>query len=284
MVLYAAQGDQARAMALLWRSAGDAAPTPAPARGPRPRTSVDEVVAAAVALADADGMDAVSMRAVAERLGVTAMALYTYVPSKRELLDLMYDATMAELARDADDATGRPDAVDDWRAALTAWAERLWAFYLRHPWVVQVSQARPVLGPHEYEVLEGLMRIMRGTGLPAAEVRRAVGALYHLVRGAAQTATESRASQRATGVSEDEWWYARSALLLELAPDFAERFPTVTAFEQEGAFSLEDPSAGYLEQEAAESFRAGLALLLEGMAARAREVEGRRAAAVSPPP
>ena len=87
--------DLARTLSLLWRE------TEPPRRGPRPRHSVDDVVEAAIAIADADGLDAVTMRAVAERLGISPMSLYTYVPGKAELLDLMLDAIYLAMPRQA---------------------------------------------------------------------------------------------------------------------------------------------------------------------------------------
>jgi AcrR family transcriptional regulator len=138
-------------MALLWRTTGSGNVRTGP--GPKPGLSVDVIVDAAIAVADAEGMAALSMRAVGEWLGRTAMALYTYVPSKSEVVDLMYDRALAELPTDYERGAG-------WRAAVTSWAEDSWAFYLRHPWVLQVSQVRPVLGPNEYVVLETVMRIL----------------------------------------------------------------------------------------------------------------------------
>ncbi|NYI06401.1 TetR/AcrR family transcriptional regulator [Allostreptomyces psammosilenae] len=264
MVVFAGQGDPRRSMELLWRHAAPGRTRPGrpnhTAPGPRPGLTLDAVVEAAVAIADTRGMAALSMRAVGERLGRTAMALYTYVPGKSELVDLMYDRVLGELPTDYPDDAG-------WRAAATAWADDLWTFYLRHPWVLQVSPARPVLGPGEYVMLETALRILRGTGLPPTTLRRVVGALTHFVRGAAQTVAETRQAAAATGVSDEEWWYARSAQLEEYAADFAERFPTVTWLEREGAFTLDDETTPYLEQEARESFTAGLTLLLDGIAA-----------------
>ena len=89
---YAGRGDPRRSLDLLW---GDA---PRPSRGPKPGLDVATIVAAAIALADADGLDGLSMRRVAERLGVGTMSLYTYVPSKAELLDLMLDTVYGEQA------------------------------------------------------------------------------------------------------------------------------------------------------------------------------------------
>ena len=258
MVVFAGRGDARRAMALLWRAPQSEGVRTGP--GPRPGLSVDAIVAAAIAIADTEGMAALSMRAVGERFGRTAMALYTYVPSKSELVDLMYDQALAELPTEYDVGAG-------WRTAVTAWAEDTWAFYLQHPWVLQVSQARPVLGPNEFVMLETVACIVGETGLTATRLRRVVGALCNFVRGAAQTIAESRQAPTATGMSDEEWWYARSALLEEVATDFSERFPTLTRMERDGAFRLEDETVPYLEQEATESFRAGLALLLDGIEA-----------------
>ncbi|ASU83974.1 TetR family transcriptional regulator [Nocardiopsis gilva YIM 90087] len=262
MVVFAGQGDARRSMALLWRGAKSQEVRTSP--GPKPGLSVDAIVDAAIAVADEEGMAALSMRAVGERLGRTAMALYTYVPGKSELVDLMYDRVLVELPTDYGDAA-------DWREGVTAWAHDCWAFYLRHPWVLQVSQARPVLGPNEYVVLETVVRILNGTGLPAATLRRVVGTLFHFVRGIASTAAEARQAAAATGMSDDDRWFTRSPLLAEVAPDFADRFPMLTRMESEGAFRNEDESVPYLEQEAKETFTAGLGVILDGIeAARSR--------------
>lgn len=257
MVVYAGQGDARRSMSLLWRRPDGSAGTPL-RPGPRPALNLDAIVATAIAVADGDGMAGLSMRAVGERLGRTAMALYTYVANKDELVELMYDQALAELPTDYPDGAG-------WRAAATAWAGDLWAFYLRHPWVLQVSQARPVLGPHEHAVLETVARILDPTGLPARPLMRLVGALFQFVRGVAQVVTETRHAPVATGMTDDEWWNARSALLLEVAPDFSARYPTITRLETESAFEMTDLTVPYLEQEATETFRVGLAALLDGL-------------------
>ncbi len=256
MVVFAGQGDPRRAMALLWRTA--AGPEARP--GPKPGLSVDAIVTAAIEVADAQGMAALSMRAVGDRLGCTAMALYTYVPSKSELVDLMYDTAIAEVPHDHDVSAG-------WRPALTGWAEDLLAFYLRHPWVLQVSKARPVLGPNEYAVLDTVLRIMFDTGLPPAELRRITSVLLQLVHGVAKTMAEAREAAEATGTTDDEWWYARSALLEEMAIDFTDRFPMVAKLAAAGGFTLTDESVPYQEQAALEMFRAGLAMVLDGIEA-----------------
>lgn len=258
MVVFAAQGDARRSMGLLWRDAGGSVGGHT-GPGPKPGLSVDLVVAAGIEVADTDGMAGLSMRAVGERLGRTAMALYTYVPSKSELIDLMYDQALAELPTDYDLAAG-------WRAALTAWANDCCGFYLRHPWMLHVSQARPILGPHEYAFLETLARILGATGLRSSALRRIVGVLTHFVRGSAQTIAEARIAPDATGVSDEDWWSARSALLLELVPDLARRFPAAAGLDADGVFDPDD-SRPYLEQEAAEIFSQGLDVVLDGIEA-----------------
>ncbi|MGX7829456.1 TetR/AcrR family transcriptional regulator C-terminal domain-containing protein [Actinokineospora sp. 24-640] len=254
MVVYAGQGDPARSLPLLWQ-----VPTASTRPGPRQGLTVDGIVAAAIAIADADGLPAVSMRAVGERLGRTAMALYTYVPGKGELLELMYDRALAELP------TSYPDP--DWRAALTAWAADSLAFHLRHPWLLHISQARPVLGPNEFTSLETLAAILHRTGLTAGAARGAVGTLMNYVRGSAQTVTDARTAAEATGQSDEDWWYARSPILVETVPDFAERFPMVSWVESDGEQPPDDCTP-YLEWHAMRGFHSGLSILLDGIAAR----------------
>src|SRR5699024_10076661 len=105
-------------------------------------------------------------------------------------------------------------------------------------------------------------------GLPAKEITWAHGSLYYLVRGVVSTAAEARHSPEATGVSEDEWWYERSAELEKVSPDFSERFPTLTLMESQGGFTNENQSEPYLEQEAWETFQFGLDALLDGIQRR----------------
>ncbi|MFC7447073.1 TetR/AcrR family transcriptional regulator [Rhodococcus daqingensis] len=261
MSVVAGQGDAARSMALLWRAPVAADPRPAP--GPRPALTVDEIVAVAIAVADEAGMAGLSMRAVGARLGRTAMALYTYVPSKSELVDLMYDRAHGELPTDY-------DLDEGWRPAATSWAQDLWAFYIRHPWTLSVSYARPVLGPGEQAVLEALVRILFEAGLSARVLRRVVGVLFHFVRGSAAAVAESRRAAVATGMSDEQWWSTRSALLQQVAPDFAERFPMlvrlgVAAAEEERHGFRDGGRAPQLEDEALENFAVGLDVVLDGV-------------------
>ncbi|MEU6068670.1 MULTISPECIES: TetR/AcrR family transcriptional regulator [Streptomyces] len=270
MVVFAGQGDARRSMALLWRSADS--PDVRTGPGPKPGLDVDTIVDAGVAVADEQGMAALSMRAVGARLRRTAMALYTYVPSKSELVDLMHDRVLAELPTEYDAGAG-------WRQAIRAWADDVWAFYLRHPWVLQVSQARPVLGPGEYAQLETVVRILGEVDLDPLRLRRVIAVLFQFVRGMARVAAEHRQAAPETGVSDEEWWAERSALLAEVAPDFAERFPALADLESRATLAIVSGAEGevgvaesYMEREALEAFRVGLDVILDGIDAAVRPV------------
>jgi AcrR family transcriptional regulator len=268
VVIYAGQGDPRRSMALLWRD-HEAAERTGP--GPKSQLSVDLVVETAIEVADTEGMQALSMRAVGERLGRTAMSLYTYVASKNELIDLMYDHALADLVREWEEQPPHTPSLETttdktgWREQVLARAGDLWRFYLRHPWHLEISQARPVLGPNEYRLYESLAAVLRRAGLPPKEISGAYGSILNLLRRMVRTAAEARQSATVTGVPEDEWWHARSAQLEDVADDFSERFPTLALMSENGAFDNTDPEQPYLEQEAWESFQFGLDALLDGV-------------------
>lgn len=256
MVTFAGQGDPRRTMELLWRiPSGPQIP-----RGPKPAFTVDDIVAAATDIADHEGFEAVSMRAVGERLGRTAMAVYTYVPSKAELVDLMLDRALGELDVAYDLAGG-------WRPAARQWALGSWDFYLRHPWVHQISTARPVLGPGTYVSMERPAEIFASTGLGGADVLKIVGTMSGFVVGMTRQISELREASRAAGQSELEWWTQQSELLAELVGDVDARFPRLAAAGAEGAFDVEHEPEQYLEQEARNAFEFGLERLLDGIEA-----------------
>jgi AcrR family transcriptional regulator len=95
-----------------------------------------EIVAAAVRIADAEGVEAVSMRRLADELGVATMTPYTHVESKDELIDLMRDAVAAEMLL--------PEPIpDDWRTALRAIAHKTKGAYEAHPWSLDIASRRP---------------------------------------------------------------------------------------------------------------------------------------------
>ncbi|WP_329027859.1 MULTISPECIES: TetR/AcrR family transcriptional regulator C-terminal domain-containing protein [unclassified Streptomyces] len=132
-----------------------------PRRGRRPAFSREAITAAAVALADAEGIEAVTMRRVAAEVGAGVMSLYSYAPDKETLLDLMIDQVVGELP------TSEP-LSGDWRADLKTIGRRQRAHMLRHPWLPAAVQARRSLGPRTLAFLEHALAALRPIGLDGA--------------------------------------------------------------------------------------------------------------------
>ncbi len=248
---YGGRGDPVRGMALLWRD--DAAP--ARGRGPKPGLTVDRIVAAAIDLADTEGLAALSMRRVAERLGVGTMSLYTYVPSKADLIDVMYDAACGPASAEV--------PGDGWRARLAAIARTAWELYRRHPWMLQVmAMARPPLGPNSIAAYDRDLRAVDGIGLTDLEMDSVVSMVSVYVQGAARTAVDAAGSERDTGMTDAEWWDTYGPLLAKVFD--ASRYPLaarVGAAAGEANQSAYDPEHG---------FEFGLARILDGIEALVR--------------
>ena len=214
-----------------------------------------------------------SLRAVAGRLGCTPMALYTYIAHRRELLDLMYDRVHAELPR--------PDS-GEWPARVGAWAAEILECYLRHPWAVEVSFARSVLGPNEQRALELLLDGLAPAGLGPTDTAAVVSGLFGLARSMASTIADAR--RPASSGDEGAWWTARTAALNEVVPDFAERYPHTVALagltgaaETEPANDWAAPETDglpWLERPTRDAFARAVAMLLEGAAASATRRAG----------
>ncbi|UQX04032.1 TetR/AcrR family transcriptional regulator [Streptomyces sp. RerS4] len=206
-------GDPVRTLELLWREPGQE--PPAGRRGPRQGLTVDAVVTAALALADEEGLGALTMRALAKRLGVTPMTLYTYVPGKAELLDLMLDEAYARMRRQ------KPDPGESWRRRVTRVAEDNRDLLRRHPWIADLSVTRPPLGPGVIAKYEYELTAFDGIGLTDAEMDAALTHLLGFVHANALAAADAAAHNDRQ--SDEEWW-AVSAPLLERAMDPA-RYP-----------------------------------------------------------
>ncbi|GAA4894188.1 TetR/AcrR family transcriptional regulator [Streptomyces coeruleoprunus] len=148
-----------------------------PRRGRRPAFSREAITAAAVALADAEGLDGVTMRRVAERVGAGVMSLYSYAPDKETLLELMVDHVSGELAAEDISPTG------DWRADLKAVARLQRAQMLRHPWLPAALSTRRTPGPNTLAVLERVLAALRPTGLDGAAKLEVFAQLTGFVAG-----------------------------------------------------------------------------------------------------
>jgi AcrR family transcriptional regulator len=212
-------GDPERSVDLLWGE------KPQAGRGPKPALSLEGVVAAAVEVADEEGLAALSMRRVAEKVGFTTMSLYRYVPGKAELLDLMQDAVLAEVP------LVDPDL--GWRDALEYSARQDWELYQRHPWVVQVMTTRSVPGPHYMATFEARLRVLDGIGLSGREVVAVANLVAQYVEGAARRVAEAQQAERSTGVSQEQWWGSRDSLWSHLTE---ERYPTLARVWMAGGY------------------------------------------------
>lgn len=148
------------------------------------------------------------MRALGEKLGVSAMSLYRYVPGKPELLDLLLELAYAELPHDL--------PAGAWRVRLRRVARDTWDLYLRHPWMLEVSMYRASLGPHSIYKYERELSAVSDAGLTDLEMDLVVATVSDYVRGAASRAVEARTAGQATGRSDEEWWALHSGLLQQL--------------------------------------------------------------------
>ncbi|MDN3240708.1 TetR/AcrR family transcriptional regulator C-terminal domain-containing protein [Glycomyces tritici] len=230
---------------LLWRAA------PESGRGPRKGLTVDEVVTAAITLADAEGLEAVTVRRLAQELGKAPMTLYTYVPGKTELVALMLDALF--------DGMERTPAAGAWRERLAAVARDNYGLYRAHPWAAAASPSRPPLGPGQCAKYEHELQALEGSGLSDVEMDDALAYLLAFVRTAAQDAAQSEAERAASGMDDQEWWEANGPLLAKVLD--TERFPTAVRV---GQAAGEAHDAAYNAEHA---FEFGLARTLDGLAA-----------------
>lgn len=201
----------------LWRHRGTTLPTPR--RGPRQQLDLDEILQTGIAIADAEGLAAVSTRAIAAEFGKTAMALYPYVGTKENLLALMQDHASA-MPMWKDPATNLTDA-------LHAWALALFQVYLRHPWLTRRPWSQASQGPNEQDWLERLLRILHGWGISPRARPLVVTMLYAAVRATAETAAEFRRMDQ-RGIAE---WRKHAKATTEQIPDLCQRYPLSTSLE-----------------------------------------------------
>ncbi|QVQ52611.1 TetR/AcrR family transcriptional regulator C-terminal domain-containing protein [Spiractinospora alimapuensis] len=244
-------GDPVRSLRLLWQ---DPETPVRRARGPRPALRLVEIVETALREADASGIDAVSMRRLADSLGVGAMSLYTYVPGKSELVDLMVDAAHRTLYRESS-----PRDLPGWRDRLDLVAWENWHLYRRHPWLLDVDvSSRPTLGPGTTAKYDSELAAVDGIGLDDLQMDSVVA----LVVGHAQTsarAAEARTRTRLASAHDDEEWWRRWEPELRRVLD-PTRFPLATRVGQhvgEATATAHDPER---------SFVFGLNRILDGVA------------------
>jgi AcrR family transcriptional regulator len=225
--------DKGASFDLLWK-----APTP-PRRGPKPSFTLDDTIQAGIAIADAEGLGAVTMNRVALKTGVTTMALYRYVPSKSALVDLM-----------ADDIMKSPPELcgQHWRADISQWAHANLFLIRRHPWLFDVISTRAAVGPNWARWLDAGLQALTKLPLSASEML----AVLLLVDGHFRASAQVMVGAKATA----EWAGNFGKMLHRVTGD--ERYPTLTDMVITGRF--EEPG---LDLDG--MFQFGLDRILDGV-------------------
>jgi AcrR family transcriptional regulator len=199
--------DVDRTLTLLWRRTLG---TPQGSRGPKQRVSVDEVIRAAIEVADAEGLPAFSMRKVADRLGLKLMSVYTYVPGRDELIGLMVDEVMGE--------EPLPPHTGTLRDRMAGIAHLLWDEYHRHPWLLQVDNTRPWIGPNGSDRYEWQLAAIEGAGFTDLEMDQVVTLLSGFAAAAARASVDTRRTAERSGMTDLDWWNINAPILERVMP------------------------------------------------------------------
>ncbi len=197
---------------------------------------------ASVAIADAEGLDALSMRRVAAELSTGTTSLYRYVDSRDDLLDLMADAVQDD----------RVPLTGDWRADLEAYAHHERELWLRHPWLAPLLATKPSLGPNWLRALEHALTAAVPLTSDIADAASAVGLIRDYVRGAVMRELAEKQTQRRTGRTEEQW---RAAVA-----------PYMRKVIESGAYPLVSRMTKSVDLSPAEQFSYGLRRILAGIA------------------
>lgn len=219
-----------------------------------PALSVESIVAAAIEIADAEGLDAVSIRRVAAKLGVRPMSFYSHIERKEDLVDLMFDEAIG--------GSLLPDGVpSDWREALRQIAGRTREVMRGHPWMATIANRRRMLGPNALRHIDQSMAAVANLELPPARRRAALRAVDAYTFGHAH------------------WEAKKAQMALDPATEEAEE---IDAYLDQMASSGEYPHLGeicaadFTIGDGDASFEAGLEWLLAGIAAEAEAAKSRR--------
>jgi len=210
----------------------------------------DRIVEAAIAIADAEGLPALTLRGVAARLDAPVMSLYRHVGSKDELFHHLTDAVLGE-------AKLPPTPPPGWRAQLEVSARLQWTGLRRHPWLARVlSVTRPLPLPNALVHAEWVLRALDGHGLDAGQRMRMHIVLHGFLQGiAANLETEAEAVSQ-TGLTDDEWMAGQVEQFAALAR--SGRYPAFAAV-------LKELKDGF-EVDFEALFEVGLGALLDGFA------------------
>jgi DNA-binding transcriptional regulator YhcF (GntR family) len=229
-------------------------PAPSPlatrrqARAPDQELTQERILHAAIGVADAEGLSALSMRRIAAELGVGAMSLYRHVPGKEQLVLLMADAVFGEVKLPEPPPPG-------WRARLEVVARTQWAVSRRHPWIARVvSLTRPTPIPNGMAYTEGALRAVDGLGLDPSTMLYVAITIAGYVQATAVNLESEVEAEQDTGVTRDEWMQAQVDTVTTILA--SGRFPMLSGIAMRPDFHL----------ELDDLFEFGLQLLLDGLA------------------
>ncbi|MGQ4379673.1 TetR/AcrR family transcriptional regulator [Streptomyces sp. SAS_267] len=206
----------------------------------------ERIVAAAIALADEGGLEAVSLRKVAARLNAGPMRLYGYIATKEELLDLMVDEVQAEILPE--------ERSSGWREALRNLANGTRQTALRHEWLADLLGGRPTLGPNGLAVAEATLAALDGLA-DIDTVMRAVETVSSYFTGAIRREIANLRAERASGLSRHEWQRASGPYLTRMLA--TGRFPALTKAVRDGT-----------DVDAEASFATGLDWVLDAVSVK----------------
>lgn len=219
-------------------------------RGPQPSRDRDAIARTAIAIADREGIAAVSMRRIAAEIGSGTSSLYRYFARKDDLLNLMVDGVLA---------ADLPASSGDWRTDLLAFAEGMRLVFVEHPWLATALAGRPTLGPNRLRSLEHVLDMLQRAGLEPAASFVLIDTLTSYVRGFVASTIADAAMIAETGLTA-EAWQAEQAAYIE-AVSMSGAYPLSTElFRQLG----EGGAAAAQDQ----GFTDGLGILLDGIAVR----------------
>ena len=223
---------------------------PTPSRGPKPALSPTQIARVAIQIADVDGLESVTMKRVAQEVGVTTMALYRYFPGKVDLISLMIDSA------------GEPTppfrkSSSPWHKRLKLWAHSCLRIYQEHPGFLEATSARhSLMGPNELSLMEAALKMLAESGLSPKERHHAFLAIIGHVRGYATF------KEIGKHIASDQQWI--QDLLHHLRTE-ADRFPE----------SLKVLGSGTFTETSDVAFDFGLDCILTGIRAKIRKRSAR---------
>ncbi|MGH3396090.1 MAG: TetR/AcrR family transcriptional regulator [Streptosporangiaceae bacterium] len=219
-----------------------------PGKGPKPGLSLEKIVAAAVHVGATDGLAAVSMGRVAAELGAGTMALYRYVGSKSELLNLMVDAAFGP-------PPPLPVSAQGWRAALSHWAWAELAAMRASLWAVPMPISGPPATPNQVAWMEQGLTCMRDTGLTEGQKMSVILLVSGYARNQAMLEAQLGEAIRTAGITDQQMMLDYNRILGTVIDPH--RFPELTAVVKSGVMSkADDPD---------EEFTFGLERILDGI-------------------